>query len=230
VQSVLEGRHHTEVARAAPQRPEQVRFPVRAHGAKLAVGRHHIGREQVVHRQAVLAHQPAQAPAQGQTCDPGVGHRPAGGGQAESLRLTVKLAPQDAALGPCGAGLGVDADPLHRRQVNDHAAIIGAVTGGAVTPAAHRRQRALLARETDRVPHIRDAPAACHQRRAPVDVAVPDPPGGVITGIADPDHLTPEHLAQCGHRLGVHLPGRISLLRGDCHRVPSLASPARYGD
>ena len=134
----------------------------------------------------------------------------------------VKLPPQNAAVGPCGASLGVDTDPLHRRQVNDQAAIIGSVTGGAMTPAAHRHQQGLLAREADRVPYIRGSPAARHQRGAPVDVAVPDPPGVLVAGIAGADQVTPEHFAQGGHRLRAQLPGWISLRYAARRHVPLL--------
>ena len=160
---------------------------------------------------------------------PVFGHRPAGGGQPEGLRLAVKLPPQHAALGPCDASAGVDTDPLHRRQVNDQAAIVGPVTGGAMAPAAHRHQQALRAREADCLPHISNPTAARHQRGTPVDVAVPDPPGGVVTGIGGADQLTPEHLAQAAHRFGAHRPDRISLLRTDCSHVRSFASPALRG-
>jgi hypothetical protein len=91
-----------------------------------------------------------------------------------------------------------------------------------VTPAAHRYQQALRAREADRMPHISNPIAARHQRGTPVDVTVPDPPGSVVTGIAGADQLTPEHLTQGGRRLGAHLPDRICLLRTDSHYVPSL--------
>ena len=103
------------------------------------------------------------------------------------------------------------------------------VTGSAVTPAAQRHQQALLAREVDRVPHIRNPTAARHQCRAPIDVAVPDPAGVLIAGIADADQLTPEHSTQGGHRLGVHLWGQFSARPADRCHVPSSESPARRG-
>jgi hypothetical protein len=43
----------------------------------------------------------------------------------------------------------------------------------------------------DRVPHIRHLAAARHQRRVPIDVAIPDPPGVLVTEIADTDEVTP---------------------------------------
>jgi hypothetical protein len=65
-----------------------------------------------------------------------------------------------------------------------------------MTPTAQRHQQVLLASEADRMPHIRNPTAARHQRRAPIDVAIPDPPGLLVTGIAGADQVSPEHFAQ----------------------------------
>ena len=51
-------------------------------------------------------------------------------------------------------------------------------------PTANRGQQVLLPGKVDRGLHISDPSAASHQRRVPVDVAIPDPPGGLVTGIA----------------------------------------------
>ena len=55
---------HAEVAAAAPQRPEQVGVLVLGRPQQFAVGRHDIDGEEVVDREAVLAHQPADATAE----------------------------------------------------------------------------------------------------------------------------------------------------------------------
>jgi hypothetical protein len=58
----------------------------------------------------VLAHEPADAAAEGEAGDSGMGHDPAGGGQPEPLGCLVQLAPEQARLRP-GAALGrVDPD------------------------------------------------------------------------------------------------------------------------
>ena len=63
VEPELEARHDAEVAAAAADRPEQVGLVLGVDAAQLAVGRDDLGREQVVDRQAVLAHEVADAAA-----------------------------------------------------------------------------------------------------------------------------------------------------------------------
>ena len=50
-----EARHHAEIAAAAAQRPEQIRVLSLARRDEAAVGQHHVGLEQIVDRQPVLA-------------------------------------------------------------------------------------------------------------------------------------------------------------------------------
>src|SRR3546814_7241005 len=61
VQAELERGDHAEVAAAAPQRPKQVGVLVLGLPQQLAVGGHDVDGEEVVDREAVLAHQPADA-------------------------------------------------------------------------------------------------------------------------------------------------------------------------
>src|SRR3546814_4138277 len=58
VQAELERGDHAEVAAAAPQRPKQVGVLVLGRPQQLAVGGHDVDGEEVVDREAVLAHQP----------------------------------------------------------------------------------------------------------------------------------------------------------------------------
>ena len=138
-----------EVAAATTQRPEQVGVVVALDGPERAVGGHDVGGEQVVDGEAVLAHQPAEPAAESEAGDAGVRHRAAGGGQPERLRLAVELAPQHPALRLGRARVGIDADALHRRQVDDEAAIVGAVPRRAVPATAHRHQQVVFAGELD---------------------------------------------------------------------------------
>jgi hypothetical protein len=55
MQAVLQRRHHPEVATATAQRPEQLGVLALAGGDELAVSGDHVGREQVVAGEAVLA-------------------------------------------------------------------------------------------------------------------------------------------------------------------------------
>ena len=52
----------TEVAAAAPQRPEEIRVSLLVHVEKLAVGGHHLSREHVVDGEPVPAHEKAEPP------------------------------------------------------------------------------------------------------------------------------------------------------------------------
>jgi hypothetical protein len=75
----LERGDHAEVTAAASQRPEQIGVLVLGRPQQLAVRRHDVNREEVVDRQAVLAHQPADATAEGEPGNAGVAHYSAGG-------------------------------------------------------------------------------------------------------------------------------------------------------
>ena len=54
---------------------------------QFAVGGHDIGGEQVVDGETVLAHEPADTTAKGESCDAGVADDAAGGGQPVGLCL-----------------------------------------------------------------------------------------------------------------------------------------------
>ena len=69
VQPELEPGGDAEVAAAAADRPEQVRVRARVDAQELAVGGHDLGREQRVDRQAVLAHEVADAAAERDAAD-----------------------------------------------------------------------------------------------------------------------------------------------------------------
>src|SRR3546814_16134217 len=81
--------------------------------------------EEVVDREAVLAHQPADATAKGQPGDPGVAHDSAGGGQTVRLRLVVDVTPQRATLHPGPAVRGTDPPGPHRSEVRSEARRLG---------------------------------------------------------------------------------------------------------
>ncbi len=127
------------------------------------VGGHHVGGEQVVDSGAVLAHQPADAAAEGEAGDAGVGDDPADRREPEELRLAVELAPEHAGLGARGARRGVDSDPLHRREVDHEAAVADGVTADVVAAAADGDEQVMLAREADRGEDVGDAGAAGEQ-------------------------------------------------------------------
>ena len=104
VQSEPERGDDAEVAAAASQRPEQIRVFVGGRPDDAALGGDHLGGKQVVDGEPVLAHEEADAAAEGEPGDAGVAHDAAGGGQTVGLRLVVDVAPQSTtpAPRPCG--------------------------------------------------------------------------------------------------------------------------------
>jgi hypothetical protein len=183
MEPILERRDDAEVAAPAPQRPEEIGVLRRAGLLELAVGRHHVGGDQVVDGEPVLAHQPAQAAAQRQPADPRVGDGAAGRGEPERLRLMIELAPEHAALRPGRAGGRVHVDALHRGQVDDQATVVGAVARRSVAAAAHGHHDAGRPCEVERLLHIGDAGAARDERRPAVDVAIPHASGGLVAAL-----------------------------------------------
>ena len=110
----LERGYDTEVAAPAPQRPEQILVLVGTGGERLAVGGHHVGRNEVVDRQAVASGEVADAPTEGESAHTGGRHDPAGGSQAVGVGGVVQVAEQGAPTAPRPPVPGVDSDPSHR--------------------------------------------------------------------------------------------------------------------
>ena len=96
MQRQLERRHDPEVAAASAQTPEEVGVLVLARMQEPAVGGDDVGADEVVAGKAVLPHQPADAAAEREARDAGGRDEPAGGGEAELLRLVVDVAPDGA--------------------------------------------------------------------------------------------------------------------------------------
>src|SRR5262249_52700913 len=128
MEAELERGDNAEVAAAASQRPEQVGVRILGRPQQLAVGRYDVDGEEVVHREAVLAHQPPDATAEGQPSDSSVAYDSAGGGQTARLRLVVDVTPQRTTLHPGPAVGGIDPDGPHRREIDDNPVV---ANGGA---------------------------------------------------------------------------------------------------
>jgi hypothetical protein len=200
VQVVLERGGDPEVAAAAAQAPEQLGVLVRARVHEAPVGGDDVGADQVVGGQAVLAHEPTDAAAEREAGDPRARHEPAGRRQPKGLGLVVELRPLQTRLGDCTAGLGIDADALHRREVDHDAAVVGREPGDAVRAAAHGDDELLAARELDGAHDVGDARAAHDERRAPVVRTVPDRARLVVARVAGRDQLAAQRLRQLGDR------------------------------
>jgi hypothetical protein len=166
---------------------------------KPTVGVDELGGEQVVTRQAVAAHQPAQPTAEGEPGDAGVGDDAAGGGQPVGLGARVELSPQCTRLGLGGGAGGVDPDGRHGGQV-EHQAVVA--TGGArdaVPATADRDGQALLEACPQGGGDVGGVRAARDECRVPVDRAVPQGPGGVVAGVHRGGQPSPEPVAQRRH-------------------------------
>src|SRR5204863_2552354 len=110
--------HDPEVAAAAADPPKQIRVDVLARSHELPVGGHDVDGEQLVDREAELAHQPADPAAEGQPSEPRVRDDSGRNGEAELLRLAVELTEEHAGLGARDALLRVDTYPFHRAEVD----------------------------------------------------------------------------------------------------------------
>src|SRR3546814_4060961 len=132
--------------------------------------------EEVVDREAVLAHQPADATAKGQPGDPGVAHDSAGGGQTVRLRLVVDVTPQRATLHPGPAVRGIDPHGPHRREVDDHSVVAGGGARHVVAAAPDCDLQIVVAGETPRRDPVGAPDASSDQSRWPANCTLPDCP------------------------------------------------------
>jgi hypothetical protein len=164
----------------------------------VAVGQHHIGLEQVVHRQAAFARQVPEPTTERESADPGRADDAARRGHAERMRGVIHVAPGAATVDPYGTRCGIDPNALQPRQV-EHQPFVADAQAATVVPAAtHRQQQRLLTGEVDAVHHVGDVAAVDDEPRVGVDHRVVDPARIVVvgvTGLHDP-------AAQRGGKLG----------------------------
>jgi len=200
VQPQLEPGRDAEVAAAAADRPEQVGMGVGVHPQLLAVGGHHLGGQQVVDGEAVLADQEADPTAQGDPADP---HR---AGVAEPGRQAMLaggggvVAGCQSGLGPGGACRDVDVQGPHVAEVEHDAAVADAVAGVAVAAAADGQLQPRLAGQRDHPRDVGGVGDPDDDRRAAVEAAVEDRAGLVVAGVVGGDHPTVEGSAQLRDR------------------------------
>ena len=190
VQPVLERDDDAEVAGSTAQTPEQIGMLICRRRHEPPVGSDEVDREQVVDRQAVLPRQPADAAAESQPGDAGVGDLPAGDSQPECLRLAIDVAPERARLRPRRACGRIDPDALHPREIEHDPAVAGRVARRRVAASPHGERGSGLAG----VVHDRDdvdrAERTDDREGLHVEHAVPDPPRRVVVGVYRGDQLT----------------------------------------
>ncbi len=190
VQSVLERDRDAEVAGAAAESPEELGVLVLGRGDEPPVGRDQVDREEAVDRQAVPAREPADAAAEGETRDTGVGDLAARDGEPVRLRLPIEIAPEGACLHARHLRPGIDPDALHPREVEHDAAVDGRVAGRRVAAPANRQLRSGLPRMLHDRDHVDGSLHPGDRSRAAVEHAVPDAPRLVVRRIARPDELS----------------------------------------
>jgi hypothetical protein len=156
------------------------------------LGRDDVGGEQVVHREAVLAHEPADAAAEGESGDPRVTYDAAGGRQTVDLRLVVDVAPQSTTLHPGGAADGVDPHGPHSREVDDDSVVTHGGAGHVVTAASYGDLHIVVACESHGGRHVSSAAAAGDESGVAVNGAVPYGSGVIVVGVVSGDELAPE--------------------------------------
>jgi hypothetical protein len=155
-----------------------------AAGQESAVGGDDIHRDQIVDGEATLAHQPAQAASEREARNTRRRNLAPGRGQAKGLRLVVELSPGQAGLGLHRASRGVDADALHRRQVDHQTAVADGIAGDVVTAAPHGDEQVVGSRKVHRADDVGGPGTAGDQGRFAVDGAVPDASRDVVAGVA----------------------------------------------
>jgi hypothetical protein len=183
VQPEQERGDHAEIAAAATQPPVQIRVLPGTGRDQAAVGQHHVGFEQVVHRQAALARQMADAAAEREAADACRADDAAGRGHAEGMRRMVNIAPGATAFDAHGARRGIDADALHRRQVDHQPLVAHPQSAGVVAAAADRQAQQLLAREVDAAHHVGNVAAVDDEPRVAVDHRVVDTSRRVVVRV-----------------------------------------------
>jgi hypothetical protein len=176
--------HDAEVRSGAAHAPEELGLRVRARPHDVALGRHELDLEQVVDRQAVLAHEPTDSAAEREAGHARVRDGAGGDGEAVLLRRAVELAEEDARIHANLARRGVDGDTPHRREVDHHAALRHRVAGRAVAAALDRDLEAAH-------PGVANGPADVvrvarphDQCGAAVDRGVPETTRVVVAGVA----------------------------------------------
>jgi hypothetical protein len=171
--------------------------PTAPYPPDLSVGGHHLGGNEVVHRQPVPVTKPTEPTAQGEPADTGVADRARSGGQPVFLRGRIHIAEQRTARHPDPASRGVDRHRSHQAEVDHQPVVTGGGTRRVVGPATHSDLQTLLAGEVHRGDHIGPVDASRDDSRSPVDVGVPQCPDRVVCGLLRAgDQFTVEDLAK----------------------------------
>src|SRR5680860_1432720 len=98
----------------------------------------------------MLADEPPDPAAEGETGDAGGRDHAAGGGESEHAGFPVEIGPAGATAHSCHAPLGIDPDAAHELEVERHAAVGQGVSCDIVAAVLDRKLELVLPREGDR--------------------------------------------------------------------------------
>src|SRR5262249_38514146 len=156
----------------------------RAAAEPRAVGRDDLRSEQVVGGQAVLAHEPSDAAAEGQPGDAGMADDAGRHREPEPLSRPVHIRPQAPGPGadrPCAR---IDLDGGHGRTAHAEPALAPRGAGPPVPPPAYRDGEVRVTRVADGRGNARRAVTARDDSGMPVDRPVPHPPRLLVPVVA----------------------------------------------
>jgi hypothetical protein len=219
-------RNSNAVAAAAAQGPEQIGLLLGAGAHQPAVGGDELDREEIIERKPVLAHEPADAAAEGQSGYPGAGHHAARNGEPGKLRFAIELAPGDAPLHMRDPAPGIQMNTLHGRQVDHHPAVDGGAARHVVAASAHGSLEAQLARDRNGVDHVGDPAASGDEGRALVDEAVVNLARLLVAGIRGLEELAGEGRSELRHGIGDGGERRHGRCPPVCRPLPSTRTGA----
>ena len=196
VKTELELRDHAEVAAAAAERPEEIRVLAGAGAHDIALGGDDLGGFEVVDRHAVLAAEPAEAPAQRQARDPRGGVDPHRSGEPVGQGRCVEIPERSATLGEGPLRSHIHLHRPHVREIDDEAVVAQRVTGDVVARAADGKLDLIVAGEVDRLDGILRSGATGNDGGTLVHHAVPDLARLFVLTVARSDDLALESLSE----------------------------------
>ena len=147
----------------------------------------------------MLAHEPAKAAPERQARDARRRDHASRRRETMELRFTVELVPREAPLRAGGAGLRIDVNALHERQVDHQAAVDRRAPRDVVTASPDGDFELSIARHLHGIGDVGQTAAAGDERRPLVDETVMDLPGFVITCVARAKELSGERAGERGH-------------------------------
>jgi len=188
MQAIDEPGDDPEVAAAAADRPEEIRVAPLVDLKQAAVGRDQLGREHAVDCEPVLAHEVADAAAQGETADPDRGGVPERDREPVPAGSHGDLSGSQAGLRGGDAGVAVDLECGQAREVEHDPALADAVACAAVAAAANRELRPALVRERHHGGNLGRVNGLGDRRRSAVDRRQKDGAVLVVARVSGADH------------------------------------------